>query len=156
WRVGGGAPGPVLPQRPAGEQPGRGTGCAGDMRVADGQRGPHSPPLSSRPGPAAQPGRTRHRLRTADAGRRCPLLGPVLSPDFVYERIRLPRLISSCAEEGRMRDADFRTPLPSRREMLRRAGAGFGSLALAALLAEESAASANPLMARRPHFQARA
>jgi hypothetical protein len=55
-----------------------------------------------------------------------------------------------------MRDTDFRTPLASRREMLRRAGAGFGSLALAALLAEESAASANPLTARRPHFPARA
>jgi hypothetical protein len=43
--------------------------------------------------------------------------------------------------------------------MLRRAGAGFGSLALAALLAEETSAaqpSANPLAPRAPHFPARA
>ena len=35
--------------------------------------------------------------------------------------------------------------LPSRREVLRRAGAGFGSLALAALLADEAAADGRPL-----------
>jgi hypothetical protein len=43
--------------------------------------------------------------------------------------------------------------------MLRQAGAGFGSLALAALLAEEASAaqpSANPLAPRAPHFPARA
>ena len=34
--------------------------------------------------------------------------------------------------------------LPSRREVLRRAGAGFGSLALAALLADEAAAARPP------------
>jgi hypothetical protein len=48
--------------------------------------------------------------------------------------------------------------LPSRRDMLRRAGAGFGSLALAALLADEAAAqpAVNPLAPRVPHFRARA
>jgi hypothetical protein len=41
--------------------------------------------------------------------------------------------------------------------MLRRVGAGFGSLALTALLADEAAASpGNPLAPRRPHFPARA
>jgi hypothetical protein len=51
----------------------------------------------------------------------------------------------------------------SRREMLRQTGAGFGSLALAALLAQEraeadsaAAASGNPLAAKRPHFAASA
>ena len=51
------------------------------------------------------------------------------------------------------------TTLPSRREVLRRAGAGFGSLALAALLADEAAAAglpANPLAPRVPHSRARA
>ena len=55
-------------------------------------------------------------------------------------------------------------PLPSRRQMLRHTGAGFGSLALTALLAEESAGALtppdhterNPLSPRRPHFPARA
>ena len=48
--------------------------------------------------------------------------------------------------------------LPSRRRWLRRAGAGFGSLALAAMLAEEARATtpADPLMPREPHFPARA
>src|ERR1700721_272648 len=49
--------------------------------------------------------------------------------------------------------------LPSRRDVLRRAGAGFGSLALTALLADESPGarpSANPLAPRVPHFSARA
>ncbi|QVL31603.1 DUF1501 domain-containing protein [Telmatocola sphagniphila] len=47
---------------------------------------------------------------------------------------------------------------PNRREMLQRVGAGFGSLALSALLAEEAhgADSADPLAVRKPHFQARA
>src|SRR5262245_32079300 len=50
------------------------------------------------------------------------------------------------------------TSRPNRREVLRRAGAGFGSLALAALLADEArpAAPANPLAPRKPHFKARA
>ena len=48
-----------------------------------------------------------------------------------------------------------RTPL-SRREMLRQMGAGFGSLALSALLAEEaSAAPVDPLAPRPPHFAPR-
>ena len=50
--------------------------------------------------------------------------------------------------------------MPSRREVLRRAGAGFGSLALAALLADEASAAATaqriPLRPARPHFPARA
>jgi hypothetical protein len=49
--------------------------------------------------------------------------------------------------------------LPSRRQMLRRVGAGFGSLALTALLADEAPAarpSANPLAPQAPHFPARA
>jgi hypothetical protein len=48
---------------------------------------------------------------------------------------------------------------PSRRDLLRRAGAGFGSLALTALLADEARAvpnAADPLAARTPHFPARA
>ena len=46
----------------------------------------------------------------------------------------------------------------SRREMLRQSGAGFGGLALAALLAEEAAAAqpANPLAPKPGHFAARA
>src|SRR3954447_21528470 len=48
------------------------------------------------------------------------------------------------------------TAFPSRRQMLRRAGAGFGALALAALLGEESLAEGNPLAPRAPHFPARA
>ena len=52
-------------------------------------------------------------------------------------------------------------PLPSllsRREMLMRSAAGFGSLALSALLAEDQARAAvmNPLSAKQPHFPARA
>ena len=56
-------------------------------------------------------------------------------------------------------DGNRDTILPSRREVLRRAGAGFGSLALAALLADESAAAgprADPLAPRVPHSPARA
>src|SRR4051794_2868842 len=47
----------------------------------------------------------------------------------------------------------------NRRQLLQRAGAGFGSLALAALLTEEARAAsppANPLSPREPHFPARA
>ncbi|MGP0062197.1 MAG: DUF1501 domain-containing protein [Isosphaeraceae bacterium] len=58
-----------------------------------------------------------------------------------------------------MIDRDFPGRLPSRREVLRRAGAGFGSMALAALLADESstaATPANPLSPRPPHFPGRA
>jgi hypothetical protein len=52
----------------------------------------------------------------------------------------------------------------NRRELLRRTGGGFGALALAALLADESLSAAdnrsretgNPLAAKRPHFAARA
>ena len=48
------------------------------------------------------------------------------------------------------------TPRPvSRREALSRMGAGFGSLALTAMLAEEGLAS-GPLTVRQPHFPARA
>ncbi|MFI5454566.1 MAG: DUF1501 domain-containing protein [Isosphaerales bacterium] len=59
-----------------------------------------------------------------------------------------------------MTDRDFPGTLPTRRQVLRQAGAGFGSLALAALLADESSAAsvppANPLAPRPPHFPARA
>ena len=55
---------------------------------------------------------------------------------------------------------DLHDAMPSRREFLRRGGAGFGSIALSALLAEEASASAqtpaNPLSPRPPHFVARA
>ena len=44
-----------------------------------------------------------------------------------------------------MMNGDDPRVLPSRREMLRRAGAGFGSLALAALLADEAAAGRPPI-----------
>ena len=58
-----------------------------------------------------------------------------------------------------MSDVNRAVGLPSRRDLLRRAGAGFGSLALAALLADESRAApgaADPLAPRPPHFAARA
>jgi len=44
----------------------------------------------------------------------------------------------------------------SRREILRRAGAGFGALAFSALQADGTTAAESPLAARRPHFAARA
>src|SRR5437660_154807 len=46
----------------------------------------------------------------------------------------------------------------SRREALQRVACGFGSVALAGLLAEEAVASeaSNPLAPRAPHFAARA
>jgi hypothetical protein len=43
----------------------------------------------------------------------------------------------------------------SRRQWLAQTGAGFGSLALSALLAEQSAAAANPLAPKAPHFAAK-
>jgi hypothetical protein len=48
--------------------------------------------------------------------------------------------------------------LPSRRQWLRDTGAGFGSLALTAILADEARAARpeNPLAPREPHFPARA
>jgi Protein of unknown function (DUF1501) len=61
---------------------------------------------------------------------------------------------------GVLMDGMFSVPMPSRREMLRRAGGSFGSLALAALLADDATAetsvSGNPLAPRKPHFPARA
>ncbi|MCY2944843.1 MAG: DUF1501 domain-containing protein [Planctomycetota bacterium] len=47
---------------------------------------------------------------------------------------------------------------PSRRQLLQRAGAGFGSLALSALLADETRAvpAIGPLAPKKPHFKARA
>jgi hypothetical protein len=57
-----------------------------------------------------------------------------------------------------MENHDLRAGM-NRRQMLQRAGAGFGSLALAALLADESRAAplpANALEARVPHFRPRA
>ena len=56
-----------------------------------------------------------------------------------------------------MSDDNFSVPLPNRREMLRLSGAGFGSLALAALLADKTIATQqadNPLTTRLPHFAA--
>src|SRR5260370_17815756 len=58
-----------------------------------------------------------------------------------------------------MRECNFPEALPNRRQVLRRAGAGFGSLALAALLANKTAAetsAASPLTPHLPHFPARA
>ena len=54
-----------------------------------------------------------------------------------------------------MRSPGYAVPRFGRREALRRMGAGFGSLALSALLAEEAAA-AGPLAVRPPHFAPRA
>ncbi len=48
-------------------------------------------------------------------------------------------------------DASF-----SRRDMLRQAACGFGSLALAGLADEQAAAAGNPLAPRPPHFPPRA
>ncbi|MEP6536373.1 MAG: DUF1501 domain-containing protein, partial [Bryobacteraceae bacterium] len=45
---------------------------------------------------------------------------------------------------------------PSRREMLRTSSAGFGSLALSALLGQEARASDNPLAPHQPHFAPKA
>ncbi len=57
-----------------------------------------------------------------------------------------------------MNPSDFQMPA-SRRTLLKRSAVGFGSLALASMLANESsirAADENPLAARLPHFAARA
>ena len=68
--------------------------------------------------------------------------------------------IGPIGQEDDMIDRDLPGTLPSRREVLRRAGAGFGSMALAALLADEASAAAptpaNPLSPRPPHFAGRA
>ncbi len=58
-----------------------------------------------------------------------------------------------------MNDGKFPGSLPSRRQVLRQAGAGFGSLALAALLVDQASGTPqvdNPLTTRSPHFKARA
>src|SRR5205823_1000086 len=47
-------------------------------------------------------------------------------------------------------------PPPSRREALWQIACGFGGVALTGLLAEASAALAEPLAPRKPHFSARA
>src|SRR2546428_159179 len=44
----------------------------------------------------------------------------------------------------------------TRRQALQRAGCGFGYLALAGLASRASAANANPLAPKQPHFTARA
>jgi hypothetical protein len=58
-----------------------------------------------------------------------------------------------------MSEGNVSVHLPNRRQMLRRTGAGFGSLALAALLADKTIARPqidNTLATRSPHFAARA
>jgi len=58
-----------------------------------------------------------------------------------------------------MNDGKFPGSLPNRRQVLQQAGAGFGSLALAALLVDQAPATPladNPLTTRSPHFKARA
>lgn len=47
-------------------------------------------------------------------------------------------------------------PATTRREFIERAFCGFGSLALASLLRDSAAAVANPLLAKRPHFEPKA
>jgi hypothetical protein len=62
-------------------------------------------------------------------------------------------------EEDTMNDPNLPPVRPNRRQLLRRAGAGFGSLALAALLTDEAhaaSATTNPLALRAPHSPARA
>ena len=44
----------------------------------------------------------------------------------------------------------------NRRQMLKRAGMGIGSLGLMSLLEQEGLAANNPLAARRPHFRTKA
>ena len=44
----------------------------------------------------------------------------------------------------------------SRRQMIQRAGAGFGSVALASMLADEGYAAADPLAPKGPHFRTKA
>ncbi|HEV3237457.1 MAG TPA: DUF1501 domain-containing protein [Gemmataceae bacterium] len=58
-----------------------------------------------------------------------------------------------------MNAGNFSRTLLNRRQLLRQTGVGFGSLALAALLTDESNTASpamNPLTAREPHFKARA
>ncbi len=58
-----------------------------------------------------------------------------------------------------MKQVTNSTPIITRRALLRRSAVGFGSLALASLLADESpvlAAGDNPLAPKAPHFPARA
>ncbi len=58
-----------------------------------------------------------------------------------------------------MSDGNVSVPLLNRRQMLRQTGAGFGSLAVAALLADKTIArpqADNALTTRPPHFAARA
>ena len=60
-----------------------------------------------------------------------------------------------------MSSPDRRLALPSRRQLLKSAGAGFGYLALAGLLAQDRAranesAGPGPLAPREPHFRPRA
>src|SRR5687767_1284833 len=66
-----------------------------------------------------------------------------------------------------MRNSIMRTPIASRRELLKRAGSGAGLLGLAALLGDEglmlpsaraatSDASVNPLAPKAPHFPGKA
>ncbi|HVW36188.1 MAG TPA: DUF1501 domain-containing protein, partial [Pirellulales bacterium] len=47
-------------------------------------------------------------------------------------------------------------PVPTRREFIEQAFCGFGSLALASLVHENAARAANPLSAKRPHFEPQA
>ena len=49
-----------------------------------------------------------------------------------------------------------RESLLSRRQLIQRAGAGFGAVALSGLLAEEGLAVTDPLAARQPHFDTKA
>ncbi|MBK9167493.1 MAG: DUF1501 domain-containing protein [Bryobacterales bacterium] len=50
----------------------------------------------------------------------------------------------------------YRSRTLSRRELLRMSGAGFGALALQALLGEEARAAESPLAVKTPHFEPRA
>jgi hypothetical protein len=51
---------------------------------------------------------------------------------------------------------DAHRPLPTRRDVLSRLGAGFGGVALSALLAEQAKAAVHDVKPRAPHFPARA
>src|SRR5206468_12997980 len=83
------------------------------------------------------------------------------------ERGEEDKLCSPSPLRGGGRGEGSGLTIPSRREMLRRIACGFGSVALAGLLAEEAVAAtpgahvpgspgADPLAPRRPHFPARA
>src|SRR5262245_31397435 len=75
----------------------------------------------------------------------------------VVQRVHLRRIANNRAMKSHWQSCGCGGPL-SRREMLRSSAAGFGAIALAGLLAEESAAAArvNPLASRPPHFAPRA